>query len=172
MQKNISTTGTKGFTLVELLVAMSLFGLIMIIVGSAFVYGLDLQRRAFNLQQTEENAAFVLETMIKELRVSQVSPSVSDSDCTNLPELSLSVLHPDLGAITYTLSGTDIHRNGVAITSSTVAFTKLNFCISGSQPGDGRQTRITMLASMRSKKTKQQSLIDIQTSVSPRSIND
>ena len=161
-----------GFTLVELLVAMLLFAVLMTIAGSAFVYGLDLQRRAQNLQATGENATFIFETMLKEIRVSEISPAVEDSNCPAAPDEQLTVMHPDLGVIMYERQGTDLMRNGVAINSNTVEFTRLGFCISGAEAGDERQPRITISASVKSTKTKQQSFIDLQTSISPRTLND
>ena len=173
MRKNTYIIGTKnGFTLVELLVAMFLFSTLMVLVGSMFVQGLNLQRRAFNIQQTEENGTFLMESLLKELRVADVTAPVTDSNCPSSPDSVLSVTHPDFGALTYRLVGTDIQRNGVVMNSNGVEFTKFVFCVSGMAEGDGKQTRITILASARSQKTKQQSYIDIQTTISPRTIND
>jgi len=174
MLKNIYTIGSnrvRGFTLVELLVSVFIFSVIMVLVGSLFVYSLDLQRRAFNLQQTEENATFLIETMLKEFRVSDVTFPLVASDCPAIPSQKIAIIHPDLGPITYELIGTNVERNGVALNSNTIEFTKLGFCVSGAVV-DGKQTRITMIASIRSSKTSQQSLIDIQTSISPRKLND
>lgn len=168
MRNNTCTTGIKnGFTLVEITVAVFLFAIIMTIIGTAFVYALDLQRRAFNIQQTEEHATYVLEIMLKELRVSKIDPEIGEGSYP-----ALRVAHPDLGTIEYTLSGTNLTRNGIAINSSAVEFTRVAFHVSGAESEDGLQPRITIFASIRSKMTRQQSIIDIQTSISPRTLND
>lgn len=158
--------------MVELLVAMFVFAIIMILTGSIFVYSLDLQRRAFNLQQTEENATFLLETMLKEFRVSDVTFPLINTRCPITPSKTISIVHPDLGPITYAQVGSDLQRNGVILNSNSVEIVNLGFCVIGARLGDNRQTRITVVASIKSAKTKQQSLVDIQTSISPRKLND
>lgn len=162
----------KGFTLVELLVSIFLFSTIMIVSVSMFVYALDLQRKAFNIQKTEESASFIMESMLKELRVSEITLPLDDTDCPSSPSSSISVMHPDLGAITYDLEGTSLRKNGQIVSSNAIEFTKLGFCVTGAQGGDYKQPRVTIMAGLRSSSTKQQSLIDIETSISPRTIND
>jgi prepilin-type N-terminal cleavage/methylation domain-containing protein len=169
-----SGTEASGFTLVESLVAVSIFAVVMTIVGSLYVTALNLQRRAFNVQVTEENASFVLETMVKEIRVSNISNQ--NTNCPSSSAASLSMVHPVNGSIVYSLSGGAVHRsvNGLdaQITSNNVQFTKLRFCISGSNSNDGLQPRITILASVKSSNTSQQSAIDFQTTLSQRFLSN
>lgn len=163
-----------GFTLIETLLVILLFSTIMILMGSIFVSSLDLQRGALNLQQAEENASFVLELMAKEIRVSQVSGP--DTNCPSTPAASLSIVHPINGNISYTLSGNAIHRNvnGVdsVISSNTVEFTRLNFCVLGTPTADNQEPRVTVMAGLKSSKTKQQAVIDIQTTLSQRFLSN
>ncbi|MEX2052896.1 MAG: prepilin-type N-terminal cleavage/methylation domain-containing protein [Candidatus Paceibacterota bacterium] len=171
--KNISKT-TAGFTLIELLVATFIFGVIMVIVGSAFVNSLNLQRRAFNIQQAQENANFVLEVMAKEIRVAQVN--TADTVCPGTPSNTLNITHPVNGDIIYSLSNGVIHRNvngtDSILSSNTVEFTRVQFCISGATFFDDRQPRVTIIASVRSTKTQQQATIDFQTTLSQRTLSD
>ncbi len=163
-----------GFTLIELLVATFIFGIIMVIVGSAFVNSINLQRRALNIQQAQENANFVLEVMAKEIRVAQIN--TADTSCPATPANTLNVTHPVNGTIIYSLSNGKIHRNvnGVdsKISSNTVEYTRLQFCISGTTSLDDRQPRVTIIASVKSVKTKQQATIDFQTTLSQRTLSD
>ena len=56
----------------------------------------------------QENVGFALETMAKEIRVSNlITPN---SNCPNSPVQSLNISHPVNGDINYFLSGTDLHR--------------------------------------------------------------
>ncbi len=164
-----------GFTLVELLTSITIFSLLMIIVSSVFVSILNAQRRAFNIQQIEENANFVLESMAKEIRVGQVGV-VAEPNCPGAPLMSLAFVHPVNGNIVYSLQGLDVHRsvNGTdtIISSNVVQFTRLQFCISGSVVGDNKQPRITILASVKSTNTLQQQSMDIQTTLSQRSLSN
>lgn len=61
----------KGFTILELLVAMSIF---VLIVGSSvgiFVYGLKIQRRSIAYQQLLDQTSYLLEYMSRAVRMSQ-----------------------------------------------------------------------------------------------------
>lgn len=159
-----------GFTLVEVMVSVFVFTILMTVVGSAFVGALNDQRKSFNTQQVLENSSLLLESMAKEVRVSQINDP--DNVCPLSPSSSLSVIHPVNGPIVYALQGTDILRNGSIINSNTVEFTRLQFCVSGSALSDGRQPRVTVIASARSKNTKGQALIDIQTTLSQRLLSN
>jgi len=167
------TLKPNGFTLIELMVSVFMFSILMIVVESAFVSSLDMQRRAFSIQQSEENANFMLESMAKEIRVSKVSGP--DSDCQISPAATLNIVHPVNGNVTYSLSGTAIHRtvNGqdTIISSNTIQFTRLRFCVSGSALKDNKQPRVTILASVRSASLLQQVSIDIQTTLSQRPLS-
>ena len=163
-----------GFTLVEILTAFLIFSIILTIFSSVFLSSSNLQKRAFNIQQAEENASYILESMIKEIRVSKISGP--DSNCPSSPASTLSITHPVNGNIIYSLNGTSVQRtvNGTVttISSNTVDFTRLQFCISGTPIGDKKQPRVTILAGIKSKKTQQQASIDIQTAVSQRFLSD
>lgn len=166
----------KGFTLVELLVAIVIFSFVLIMVSSVFVHSLDLQRRAFNLQQAEENAAFVMEFMAKELRVSEIVVPSIDSTCPSSPDQSLTLDHPDAGTVKYYLSGSNVIRevNGVpgVINSNTVRFERLDFCVRGIAVGDNKQPRVTVNATINSTKTLEQASVTIQTTLSLRELSN
>lgn len=166
----------KGFTLVEVLVAMLIFSVIMIVMVSVFVHSLSLQRRAFNLQQAEENASFVLEAIGKELRVAQITSPVTNSNCPASPETTLTVTHPDNGTIKYYKQGTDVIREVGGIrgimNSNTVEFIRLGFCVSGSATGDSRQPRVTLLATIQSKNSDNRATVDMQITLSPRVLSN
>lgn len=164
-----------GFTLIETTLVILLFSAIMVLMGSAFMGSLNLQRRAFNIQQAEENANFVLEAMAKEIRVSQIS-GPDTTNCPSAPATILRITHPVNGSVTYSLSGGAIHRNvngtDSVMSSNAVQFTNLMFCISGTPIDDRQQPRVTIVASIKSVKTGQQASIDIQTTVSQRFLSN
>lgn len=163
-----------GFTLVEILTTTLIFSLVVIVFSSTFISSSRLQKRAFNIQQVEENASYILESMAKEIRVSNVSGP--DTNCPSSPASNLIIDHPANGHIIYSLSSNAVHRNvngqDSVISSNTVEFTRLQFCILGTAIGDGKQPRVTILAGIRSKNTLQRSSIDIQTAVSQRFLTD
>lgn len=159
-----------GFTLIETIVTLFIFSILITVVLSAFVSALNLQRRAFNIQQVEENGNFILESMAKEIRVSTVNTLDA------CPAASLSISHPINGTIVYSLSGTDLIRtvngNQYTVNSNVVQFSRLQFCISGNANPDQRQPRVTLVASIRSTQTKQQATVDVQTTLSQRRLQE
>lgn len=163
-----------GFTLIETMAVIFIFSLLAVLMSGVFVSFLDLQRRAFNIQQAEENASFLLESMAKEIRVGQITGP--DIDCSGVPVTTLSLVHPVNGNVTYSLSGNAVHRNANGVdgimSSNTVEFTRLSFCLSGTTVDDQIQPRVTIIMSLRSVKTKQQATIDIQTTVSQRFLSN
>lgn len=165
-----------GFTVAETLVTVFVFSTAVALFGGAFVYMINVQKRAYNVQQVEENISAIFESMAKEIRVSEMVLN-SDSSCPASPASTLTMAHPVNGTITYYLSGTSLHRavQGVAdnvINSQTVEFTRLQFCITGTSYTDQKQPRVTLMASVRSKNTNQQAKMDIQTTVSQRFLSD
>lgn len=163
-----------GFTLVETLTTVTIFSLVVVIFGAVFAQAINIQRRAFNMQQVSENAQFVLESMAKEIRYSQIAGA--SNNCPSGSTTSLSIIHPVNGAVTYALSGTAIQRtvggNQTLVSSNTVEFVSLRFCLQGIEGGDQRQPRVTILAKARSRNALQQETIDLQTTVSQRLLND
>jgi prepilin-type N-terminal cleavage/methylation domain-containing protein len=164
----------KGFTLVEIVTSAAIFSLIVVVFSSTFISSSRLQKRAFNIQQVGENVSYVLESMAKEIRVSRVPPS--DTNCPAFPAASLSIVNQYGQNVVYSLSDGAIRRNvsgtDSIISSNTVEFTRLQFCILGTAIRDGKQPRVVILTSVRSKNTLQRASMDIQTAVSQRFLSD
>lgn len=166
-----------GFTLTETLVTVFIFSTAISLFGGAFAYVINVQKRAYNIQQVEENISAIFESMAKEIRVSEIALNSDSAACPASPSAALTMTHPVNGVITYSLSGTSLHRavQGVAdnvINSQTVEFTRLQFCITGTGYTDQKQPRVTIMASVRSKNTNQQATMNIQTTVSQRFLSD
>lgn len=164
----------EGFTLAETIITLFIFSVLVTIIASTFISALDIQRRAFNIQQVEENANFILEAMAKEIRVSTLG--TPDTNCPSSPVASLSITHPVNGSVAYSLSGTDLIRtvNGIQTTvnSNVVQFSYLKFCVSGNTNPDQKQPRVTIIAQIKSANTKKQATIDIQTTLSQRLLQE
>lgn len=177
--QNIRLGRTKyksGFTLLETMASALILGIVVIVFTSVFVDSTNTQRRAFNIQQSEENVNFILELMTKEIRMGQIAGPYTN--CPSAPADFLSFQHPINGSIQYFLdASTNVIMRGVngvqnPISSNTVEFTRLKFCITGTQLNDKLQPRVTIMATVRSKNAVQQSTIDIQTTVSQRFLLD
>ncbi len=142
-----------GFSLVEMLVATTVFTFVAASTSSLFVTALDLQRRAIGIQKIQENAQFALESIAREVRVSIVtSPDASCDPIDPVGTRTLTIEHPTNGTVTYEYDTTtdiavitrDAGGSGpLPITSSDVNFTFFAFCVTGSGDDD-IQTRVTM----------------------------
>ena len=154
-----------GFTLIEILVATSVFSILAIIVGGIFMQSSSIQRKGASAQKVQENALYIFETMAREIRVSKITSS-------RAPECdaeTLTIQHPVNGNIIYSLSNDAVTRNGESISSNDVKFTNLKFCI---LKNDQAQPRITILTSVTAGKDKYQTTIDLQTTISSRDLSD
>lgn len=166
----------KGFTLIELIVAVFIFSVLAMIAGGDFVSTISLQRRALNIKKVEENGRFILELMAREIRVS--SPiNTADTACPGSFSPAININHPVNGNVVYSLVGGEIHRivNGIdsVISSPDVKVSRLNFCISGNAANDGRQPLVTVLLGLKAGEgTKEEAALDLQTTVSQRLLSD
>ena len=153
-----------GFTLVELLVAISVFSVAIAIVGAIFVSAVSSQRKNINSQEVLDNARFVLESMGRAVRQSDVvSPDGTSS--------SLIISHPIKGPISYTLDGNQILENGVPLTSSSIIVDRLKFIVRGNSISDKTQPRVAISFSLKNNvQGSTNNSINIQTTITPRNL--
>jgi len=116
----------KGFTLLELLLAISLLSLVITITIGIFVSGSKSQRKIIELSVAQREGGYLMETISRELRmataiaVSQQNNQDSDLVFTNY----------DGDPTTYELNGGRILRNSSPISSSDVIIENLKFYVS------------------------------------------
>ncbi|MEK7137977.1 MAG: type II secretion system protein [Patescibacteria group bacterium] len=121
---------SSGYTLIELLVAMSVFVIITSIAIGGYVRGIKTSRQAAALAAANSNVASALEQMMRELRVGFGITSCPNGciEFYNLPATSLSPLKKK---ITYRINGERIERgednNFNFIIDSNVKISKLVF---------------------------------------------
>src|SRR3989344_1300053 len=169
--RNIGMSGQSGFGIVEVIVSTLVFSIILTIVATNFVDILGLQRRGFAAQIIQEEELFALESMTREIRVSQIQ-SPDDLNCTLT---SLTIDHPINGLTVYSTSNGVINKtvggNTFPITSSKISFSRLNFCVRGAGVDD-EQPRITIVASIQTAGGQDGLKFDIQTTVSSRDLRE
>jgi len=163
-----------GFTLIELLVAMAMFSVVMIVITDIFLSGMGNIQRSFGSQAVQESGRFILESMAKEIRMSEfnsVDGAIdfdSLSEGVNGPYSSLNITN-DNGSVDYIFdndakqvsrqAGEILNPNDIEVTGHFYLTKKTN-----SPP------RLTMVLNLISKSAKAsgRAAINLQTTVSLR----
>ncbi len=141
---NLQLTTSRGYTLVELIVAVGLFALVMLLAAGAYLMMIGVNRQAQGIATGINNLAFALETMTRTIR-SGSGYSCGGGDCPNgAGELSL--VGPDGEGVTYALADGAITQNGTPLTDPSVAISSLTFYVFGTAPGDASQPHVTIVA--------------------------
>ncbi len=165
----LSVRASRGFTLVELLIAMTIFIVVVAISISSFVRALRGQQAIVALISTNDNASLALEQMAREIRTSKNFSRLGDS--------GLEFQNADGETVTYELSENKIMRRtnsegAAAITAANVKIERLSFTLLTSVAGRPIQPRVTITMRVSSPKRDVQTIFtDIQTTVSPRVLN-
>lgn len=136
-------TFARGYTLIELIVAVGLFALIMTLASGAYLLMVGINRQAQSVATGIDNLSFALETMTRGIRTG--TDYCSGGCLTN----RFSFRDTDGANIAYTrgVSGGKgyITRNGVALTDPSVDIASLSFYVSGAAASDRLQPRVTIV---------------------------
>lgn len=149
----------RGYTLIELIVAVGLFAIIMLIASGAYLVMIGLNRQAQGISTGIDNLAFALETMTRKIRTGTAYDCNSLGDCT--AGASFTFLPAGGGAaITYARGtqvgpggqtvGTLTENGSTVLTDPSVNITALSFYASGTRnsgnpPNDYRQPYVTII---------------------------
>jgi len=79
MFKNIFSKVKSGFTLIELLVSLAVFVVIVVVIISIFVSMTQSRRYYSTTQNLQDNGRFLMERIIKEIRMSRIIKSAQDN---------------------------------------------------------------------------------------------
>jgi len=177
---------SRGFTLVELMVAVSLFAVIMVISMGSILSVFDANRKSQSLRTVMDNLNFTMEAMTRTIRFgstyhcdSTVGDITVPRDCgNNGPATSLVFKAPDGTRVIYKLSGGHIARsiNGgpeYFLTSSDMTIQSLTFRVFGSPTyqsgGDLFQPQVIIVISgFAGTKETSKSSFSLETTVSQR----
>lgn len=158
----------KGFTLVELMVGITIFVVVISIVVSLFMMGIKGQRNLITIQTIQDNARYLLEFIAKEIRMSVVDNSTAET---------LNITRSDGESVTYSFINQRIDR----LTSSPSTSGSLNsdqvlidgrFYTMGVGRSDGQQPRVTIVLKVKitDDKAEKESEVNLQTTVCPRNL--
>lgn len=146
---------TRGYTLIELMVAIGLFAFVMTLTSGAYLMMISLNRRTQGLASGVDNLSFALESMTRSIRTGSSYSCGALGDCASGAS-TFTFADANGHAVTYTRSSQtgdsgsavgDITVNGVALTAPSVNVTALTFYVSGSAASDALAPHVTITVS-------------------------
>lgn len=167
--------GERGFSLIEMTVAIGIFAVVVTITSSTFITSLRGQRRAITTQNVADDARYAMEIMAKEIRMGKDFVGGGDTlqFVSNMPNRGGKTVRFRLDPGAPQILFDDDITDGIMeepITSSNTVVNALVFTVSGTNPGS--QPRITVVfdvASAGVAPDASTSMI-LQTTISPRSL--
>jgi prepilin-type N-terminal cleavage/methylation domain-containing protein len=171
----------RGFTLVEIMFAISIFSLLVGAASSALISALGAYQRLVAVQNLSDNTQFALEYMARQMRLAKRSQGACTPAGTMYQLTGSTIKFTDQKnrCIEYSLSGEEISvviDGGVPSSltySSMVRISSLSFIIRGALSSDSLQPLVTihMRAQGVSSGTVQGPILSLQTSISARSLD-
>ena len=198
MFKNNTRTNTsslaRGFTLVEMLVAVSLFAIIAVINAGTFVMLIKVQERARAFANLQDNLRFALDSMGREIMVGSGYRCVSATMDPPLPDIppppsgTVNDACNDQGFMYTNSAGQKVAyrlRNGTMekwvegtsayafFTNPRVVISNLRFYANGAAPNNNIQPKVVIIlqASVPDPRTGQSIFMNLETVASQRKID-
>lgn len=193
--KKVLPCKKNGFTLIEMLVAVSLFVFVMLIGVGVLLSIIDANRKARALSSVMNNLNFALESMSRNIRVGTkyhceenagiVPPNIdTPKDCNPGKLFAFEMsggnpLNPNdqiIYRINYDGTGIEMSKNGganfVGITAEEVVIEDFSFYVSGSSASDNYQPKVVMtVKGFVGVKEKIKTKFNLQTMVSQRALD-
>ncbi len=167
----------KGVSLTELIVAVFVFSLVVTAASGIFLNAIKAQRAIIAKKNVAEDTQYVMEFMVKELRMAKANTAdltltfkkADGSSFTGASLDNITFINFNNETIKYALSGTKIQRNDIDITSDNIKINFLSFTLNAWDltQGSGTAPLINILIKAESANGVG-GQIEIQTSVSPR----
>lgn len=154
----------RGFTLLEVLLAISLLALVVSLTVGIFVSGSNSQRKIIELFAAQREGGYLMETISRELRM---ATAINASQANN-QDSDITFTNYDGDSITYELNGGRILRDTSPISSSDVTIEDLKFYTS--EDFNLKQPLITIVMKIKSRGKYGTSVI-LQDSISLRIYN-
>lgn len=150
---------SRGYTLIELVVAVGLFALVMTLASGAYLLMIDLNRQSQGIATGVNSLSFALETMTRSIRTgSSYSCGAFGGDCAGGEE-SFTFKDMNGANITYSrglqsvdssvgaIVKTDTNNGAVTFTDPSIHISSLKFYVAGTTQGDDYQPYVTIIVS-------------------------
>ena len=174
---------SSGFTLIELMVSVSIFMMVMTISMGSILGIFDANRKSRSLKTVMNSLQLTIDTISREMRYGKNyhcgSPGQDDvpNDCASEPKSYISFLSSEGDQITYKLDNGAIKKsvNGgsfIPVTGQDLVVQSLTFYVVGAPAGDMRQPKAIMLVKGYSgSNTRSRSDFALQSMVSQRTFD-
>lgn len=151
----------RGYTLIELIVAMGLFAFVMTLSSGAYLLMIGLNRQAQGIATGIDNLSFAIETMARDIRTGSAYSCASSGDCSFGGNSFTFIPSGGGTAVTYSCLGSSgscslaapgaIQKTAGSVVSTltdpTVNVSSLTFYATGTAPGDTQQPHVTIIVS-------------------------
>jgi prepilin-type N-terminal cleavage/methylation domain-containing protein len=171
----------KGFTLIELMTAVSIFTIVMVISMGSILGVFDADRKSRTLKTIMNNLNLAIESMSKEMRYGKnyhCGASGTLAEPQNCPsgDTLMSFLSSEGTQITYRLEGNAIEKqigseDFLAITASDVVIDSLDFYTLGAGTGNSLQPKVIIKIEGHVGSDKSRSDFTLQTLSSQRALD-
>ena len=141
MYNKIKNSENKGFTLIELMVAISIFMMVMVMAMGGVIVASDAAKKADKLRTAMDNVNFAMESMTRSIRMGTSYIGTNGDDAFAFT--SSSGDH-----ISYNLEGDKLQRCDIgcsSMVSSGVAISQLQFYPKGTDINDGIQPSVYII---------------------------
>ena len=158
------SAGTRGFTLVEMIVAVGLFTVVMLISLSALLALVDANRKARAIESVMNNLNIALDGMVRNMRMGSAYHCgtvniIEPLDCATVPGTSVAFLRfggttadsDDYLIYSYNAASKRLERKEganaepFAVTAPEIEIDDLQFYVVGTTPGDAAQPKIVII---------------------------
>lgn len=149
-----TVASSRGFTIVEMLVSISLFTVVVLVAVGALTTVTTANKKVQSVRTVMDNLNFATESLARSLRAGQTyhcgtTGTLTDpNDCTSSGESSMAFQSEDGRTFVIRQNGTVLQKStdgGSAfldITSPDVEISNVQFFVSGATLGDSRQPRV------------------------------
>ncbi len=180
--RNLKHKKQKGFTLIELMTALSIFIVVLTLSMGSILSVFDANRKSRSLKTVMDNLNFSLESMSREMRFGK-NYHCDDAGTLTTPQNCpggdnfVTFLSSDNQQISYKQTGTTIEKsvaNGtfIPVTAPEITITDMKFYTLGAVVGDSQQPRIFIkITGFAGDKVGTRSSFSVQTLVSQRQID-
>jgi prepilin-type N-terminal cleavage/methylation domain-containing protein len=164
----------KGFTLVELLVSMTIFLIVMVSIIELFISGIKTQKKSLALQTLSDSTSYVVEYMSRTIRMAKKD---LDSGCNfEIVTDGIKFLNYEKEDQWFILDNgqikekKDCDSDFTALTSDNFQVNNLSFGLSGECQTDNLQPRVTIVMEIQTREVEPQ-ILNIQTTISQRDLD-